>query len=577
MRSLLTKLHTPAMLIQLIVGALLILTPYTSLAVTAETQATLDADAPWYDSRLTCDSSSVTVPTTLKGNDNIEIAFRYFVDKNLTPEQSAAIVGNLQQESQVNPKSHQDDGGAGRGIAQWGVDGRWPGVVNFAKEQNKSEWDLGLQLDYIWKELHSTSYTKALTGLLAATNIEDMVIVISEKYEAAGKPEMPKRINYAKQILKLYGNTVATTTATASGSIYMIGDSITEGIASAGIADTLKASGWQPTTIDASQGRSITAGGQTGSNTKPGIDAIADDQAAIKNAAVIYVGLGTNPGSSINQTTWGGDIDRFVDKIRGYNATAPIYWLNVISPVIPDRAARNATLNTHAQSKGFTVIDATGVALSFNRGLHPNDYKPLKDFVAQALVKAQITSSSAGNSQCGDTGSVGNGQDTKYIDGFAIYNQTDPAWANKPFGSSTIGPSGCGPSAMAMIVTALTGKKVTPPDVATYAESMYVPGAGSSHQIGPFVAAHWGLTATPVGANVAKITEALLAGSLVVAPGHGADPFTKGGHYIVIRGVTASGKWKVGDSGHSDTSDKEWDAQTLASQMHSGGVYAISK
>jgi hypothetical protein len=171
------------------------------------------------------------------------------------------------------------------------------------------------------------------------------------------------------------------------------------------------------------------------------------------------------------------------------------------------------------------------------------------------------------------------GQPTKFVEGFPIYSQYDPAWKDKPYSSSTIGESGCGPSAMAMIITALTGKTVTPVDTAAYAaaQNQYEAGSGSRWTIAPVLAEHWGLKANLIGADVAKITATLQAGGLVAAPGHGADPYTSHGHYIVIRGVTASGKFKVGDSGHSDTSDKEWDAAQLVSQMHGGGVYAITK
>lgn len=573
-----SRFRLPFLVIQILTSLVIVAAPVAARAISAEGLAAIEADAPWYDSRVACDTSagpSLNIPTNLKGNDNIERSFRYFVDKNLTPEQSAAIIGNLQQESGVNPSSHQEGGGAGRGIAQWLVDGRWPGVINLAKSQGKSEWDLSVQLDFIWQELHTT-HTTSLNALLAATSLEDMTTVFEQKYEAAGKPNMPARIKYAQQVLKLYGNSVSTTNGTASGSIYMIGDSITEGIAATGIAGTLKAAGWQPTTIDASVGRSITGGGTTG-NKKSAIDALTDNQDAIKKASVIFVGLGTNPGGTINQNSWGSSIDAFIDKMRTYNSTAQIYWLNIISPVIPDKDARNTTLLQHASSKSFTVIDATGVVNSFSGGLHPKDYGPLKDFVAKKLTTAQVTSNPSESTLCGDSGAVGNGQDTKYIDGFTVYSQTDADWKNKPYSSSTIGAAGCGPSAMAMIVTALTGRKVTPPEVASVATSMYVEGSGSSWQIGPFVANKYGLRSDPIGANTAKITEALMMGGLVIAPGDGADPFTKKGHFIVIRGVTSSGKWKVGDSGHSNTSDKEWDAQTLVSQMHSGGVYAIYK
>jgi hypothetical protein len=190
-----------------------------------------------------------------------------------------------------------------------------------------------------------------------------------------------------------------------------------------------------------------------------------------------------------------------------------------------------------------------------------------------------IVSTSTGS--CADVTTAG--QNTKFLEGFAVYSQYDPAWKDKPYSSSTIGQSGCGPSAMAMIITALTGTKVTPVETSNYAASqgLYVPGQGSKWTIAPVLAKQWGLKAQPIGADVAKITATLQAGGLVIAGGSGALPFTSGGHFIVIRGVTASGKFKVGDSGHKDTSDKEWDANQLvgiiSGSNHAGTVYAITK
>lgn len=177
------------------------------------------------------------------------------------------------------------------------------------------------------------------------------------------------------------------------------------------------------------------------------------------------------------------------------------------------------------------------------------------------------------------SGVTGNGQDTQFIDNFTIYSQGDPSWKDKPFGSSTIGEAGCGPASMAMIITNLTGNQVTPDVTAKYAgeQNLYVPGAGSSWSIAPVLAEHWGLKATPIGASVAAITATLQAGGLVAAPGKGATPYTPNGHYIVIRGVTASGKWKIGDPGHRNTNTQEWDPAQLAAQMSGGGVYAITK
>jgi len=54
---------------------------------------------------------------------NEKAAYDFFVAKGLSKVQSAGIVGNLIQESNVLPGSVQP-GGPGRGIAQWSVGGR---------------------------------------------------------------------------------------------------------------------------------------------------------------------------------------------------------------------------------------------------------------------------------------------------------------------------------------------------------------------------------------------------------------------------------------------------------------------
>lgn len=178
---------------------------------------------------------------------------------------------------------------------------------------------------------------------------------------------------------------------------------------------------------------------------------------------------------------------------------------------------------------------------------------------------------------------TGSGEDSPLVDGFVVYSQYDPAWKNLPYGTnrpgtqSTIGESGCGPSAMAMAITNLTGNRVTPADTTKYADEkgMYIPGQGSSWAIVPTLARHWNLRYEPVGKDLAKITAALRAGGVVVTSGKGGLPFTKGGHYIVIRAVTASGKFKVGDSGHKDTNDKEWDPEQLIQSTPGGSAYAV--
>jgi hypothetical protein len=115
----------------------------------------------WYDP---CSGSYETVgsPTTLVGSDPEQQAFNFFVSKGLTAAQSAGIVGNLIQESGVNPNAVEPNG-VGHGIAQWSAGGRWDTTTNdnlkwFAAQQNNAPINsLLTQLDFMWYELSSAA------------------------------------------------------------------------------------------------------------------------------------------------------------------------------------------------------------------------------------------------------------------------------------------------------------------------------------------------------------------------------------------------------------------------------------
>jgi hypothetical protein len=185
-------------------------------------------------------------------------------------------------------------------------------------------------------------------------------------------------------------------------------------------------------------------------------------------------------------------------------------------------------------------------------------------------------STGTSSSSCVGTGP---GQDTQYIDGFTIYSQYDPLWKDLKYGTSTVGASGCGPAAMAMIITALTGRQITPTQTTNYAntKNLYVAGEGSSWTIAPVLASYWGLKSAKISADVTAITQALRSGRLVIGAGRGGLPFTESGHYIVIRGVTDTGKFMVGDSAHKETNSQEWDPADLVSKMAAGSMYSIYK
>lgn len=188
---------------------------------------------------------------------------------------------------------------------------------------------------------------------------------------------------------------------------------------------------------------------------------------------------------------------------------------------------------------------------------------------------ATVATPGAPDGSCAATGATAIGADTQFVNGYVVYNQYDPAWSTHPYGSSTIAKSGCGPSALAMVITNLTGKRVTPVETADWgtANGMYIAGAGSSHELLRLGPTNWGLKSRAIKA--AEIGPTLQQGGLVLASGNGSLPFTKGGHIISIRGMTPDGKLLVGDSGHTATNTQQFEFNQLVSQTSS--IWAVTK
>lgn len=115
------------------------------------------------------------------------------------------------------------------------------------------------------------------------------------------------------------------------------------------------------------------------------------------------------------------------------------------------------------------------------------------------------------------------------------------------YGGGTISSSGCAPTCIAMVASYLNGKTITPPEVARWAgKKYYTYGVGSSWSIFGASAKNYGFGCNNLGKNYNAVFEAVEDGRPVIAsmaPG----TFTRGGHFIVIRGITSDGYFLVND------------------------------
>ncbi|MGE5187198.1 MAG: phage tail tip lysozyme [Acidobacteriota bacterium] len=156
-----------------------------------------------------------TSTTESELSTNTHTAFNYFVAKGLTKRQSAGIVGNLMQESSVNPTAVQYGGGPGRGIAQWSVGGRWDhsyhdNVAWYASKHGTSRWALRTQLGFIWYELASVG-GYGLHALRTSTTIAGATVAFMRDYEICGLCDQTRRITYAHQVYNAYATSAAQT------------------------------------------------------------------------------------------------------------------------------------------------------------------------------------------------------------------------------------------------------------------------------------------------------------------------------------------------------------------------------
>lgn len=198
--------------------------PSYSLALTRDQRFEIERRY-WYDATDCNNPSSTTGPGVFTGGSNAEIAFNYFVSKGLSKEQAAGIVGNLQAESSIDPRSVQPDGD-GRGIAQWDKDDRWINLQNFARGSGQDPLILETQLQFIWFELtgepptpgaQGNSENAAYQDLITKTTVRDATISFLDKYERAGVRAPEKRIAFAQQAFDAFsGNSPSGPTGASS-------------------------------------------------------------------------------------------------------------------------------------------------------------------------------------------------------------------------------------------------------------------------------------------------------------------------------------------------------------------------
>lgn len=144
-------------------------------------------------------------------------------------EQAAGIIGNLQQESGINPLSDQPDG-PGRGIAQWSEGGRWESLKGWAAARGLNPNKLTTQYAYMRHEMQTGTFTDGRWSDAAfrkTKSVQEATDYFGANYEIFGT--RGPRDQYAVDAYKKYAGKLGAGTTKASKtkmSIWQIGDEI---------------------------------------------------------------------------------------------------------------------------------------------------------------------------------------------------------------------------------------------------------------------------------------------------------------------------------------------------------------
>lgn len=155
------------------------------------------------------------------------------------------------------------------------------------------------------------------------------------------------------------------------------------------------------------------------------------------------------------------------------------------------------------------------------------------------------------------------------IEGFIYFNQADAAWNDNGY---QIHSSGCGPTAMAVCISSLTGKWVTPVDTTVWAyQHGYYTSAGASHEMVPALAKQYKLSCNGLGTDINKIRSALKKKHPVVSlmgPGY----FTKKGHFIVLVAIDDNDQVTVADVGSRERTQYKYPLKDVVAQTKSASA-----
>lgn len=293
--------------------------------------------------------------------------------------------------------------------------------------------------------------------------------------------------------------------------------------------------------------------------------------------AMVASGLGgsTSPMAMADMAMAGGYRDEtgtnwnFIDnssKQLGLNAEkqyqpTPAFITSEIKKGRPVILSGQGGLGTPYTEGGHYVVatgtDSNGnVMISDPRGRSYSGKYPMSVVAGNANVGWGFSKSTGGRGNRRKIGKLvvkgGYGNDSDMLNGFPFLLQGDSRWGTYQYTSrndksQTISTSGCGVTAMAMVLRSY-GNNISPIDTANYSLQNGFRTANSGTSWGFFgsIANKYSLTCKDLGKSATQASQYLDNGWPVIAS-MGPGTFTKSGHFIVLVGKDSNGNIVVND------------------------------
>lgn len=235
----------------------------------------------------------------------------------------------------------------------------------------------------------------------------------------------------------------------------------------------------------------------------------------------------------------------------------------LISKGMLTQTDEDVEVDTGAKAAFKNVLGLVKQSMSKAKEIASKSWNSFKNFLGLSDSSDDTPSSSSGGSGTGPkpvTLGGGRGEEPSTLNGSVYYSQNDPAWKNDRFVKSdgtddgaTIGNSGCGPTAMSMVVSSMKNRNVSPLEMARFAqESGTRDDTGTNWNFVNTAAQNYGIDSTSsynpsrsfIEASLRNGNPMILSGT---DDGSGKSPYTTAGHYVVATGIDSNGNVLIND------------------------------